>query len=139
LLSHRPAATRLPPEASLHRCRNLQTLSLGLILSEPAIVMRNGELIAARTGKAGAVDPAARSNRKSINCLTLLSDTFALQNLMDSFFDLEPLTSQLSSIRIPTMILNGEFDFLTPRALQDSLRKHIPLWRRGTPCRTARS
>jgi len=26
-------------------------------LSEPAIVMRNGELIAARTGKAGAVDP----------------------------------------------------------------------------------
>ena len=56
----------------------------------------------------------------------LLSDTFALQNLMDSFFDLEPLTSQLSSIRIPTMILNGEFDFLTPRALQDSLRRHIP-------------
>ena len=26
-------------------------------LSEPAIVMRNGELIAAGTGKAGAVDP----------------------------------------------------------------------------------
>jgi 3-oxoadipate enol-lactonase len=56
----------------------------------------------------------------------LLSDTFALQNLMDSFFDLPPLTSQLSSIRMPTMILNGEFDFLTPRALQDSLRRHIP-------------
>ena len=24
------------------------------------------------------------------------------------------------------MILTGEFDFLTPRALQDSLRVHIP-------------
>jgi len=32
----------------------------------------------------------------------------------------------LSSIRIPTMILTGEFDFLTPRPLQDSLRVHIP-------------
>src|SRR6202000_481345 len=27
---------------------------------------------------------------------------------------------------VPTMILNGEFDFLTPRSLHESLRVHIP-------------
>lgn len=56
----------------------------------------------------------------------LVNDVYALQNLMESFLDFEPLTSQLSSIRVPTMILTGEFDFLTPRPLQESLRAHIP-------------
>src|SRR5208282_2031796 len=56
----------------------------------------------------------------------LVNDVYALQNLMESFLDFEPLTSRLSSIRIPTMILTGEFDFLTPRPLQESLRAHIP-------------
>ena len=56
----------------------------------------------------------------------LLNDVYALQNLMESFLDFEPMTPQLPSIRVPTMILNGEFDFLTPRALQESLRINIP-------------
>ena len=56
----------------------------------------------------------------------LVNDVYALQNLMESFIDFEPLTPRLGSIRIPTMILNGEFDFLTPRPLHDSLRAHIP-------------
>ncbi len=56
----------------------------------------------------------------------LVNDVYALQNLMESFLDFEPLTSRLSSIGIPTMILTGEFDFLTPRPLQESLRAHIP-------------
>jgi 3-oxoadipate enol-lactonase len=56
----------------------------------------------------------------------LINDVYALQNLMESFLDFEPLTSKLSSIRAPTMIMTGEFDFLTPRPLQDSLRTHIP-------------
>lgn len=56
----------------------------------------------------------------------LLNDVYALQNLMESFFDFEPLTPQLPSIRVPTMILNGEYDFLTPRPLQESMRVHIP-------------
>jgi 3-oxoadipate enol-lactonase len=55
-----------------------------------------------------------------------LNDVYALQNLMESFLDFEPMTPQLSSIRVPTMVLNGEFDFLTPRSLQESLRVHIP-------------
>jgi len=56
----------------------------------------------------------------------LLNDVYALQNLMESFIDFEPLTPQLSSVRVPTMILNGEFDFLTPRPLQETLRVNIP-------------
>ncbi|MFT6671612.1 MAG: pimeloyl-ACP methyl ester carboxylesterase, partial [Afipia broomeae] len=56
----------------------------------------------------------------------LVNDVYALQNLMDSFLDFESLTPRLSSISVPTMILNGEFDFLTPRALHETLRVHIP-------------
>jgi hypothetical protein len=56
----------------------------------------------------------------------LTNDLYALQNLMESFFDFKPLTPQLSAISVPTMILNGEFDFFTPRKLHESLRVHIP-------------
>lgn len=56
----------------------------------------------------------------------LINDVYALQNLMESFLEFEPLTPRLSSIKVPTMIMTGEYDFLTPRALQDSLRTHIP-------------
>lgn len=56
----------------------------------------------------------------------LVNDAYALQNLMESFLDFEPLTPRLPSIGVPTMILNGEFDFLTPRALHETLRVHIP-------------
>jgi pimeloyl-ACP methyl ester carboxylesterase len=56
----------------------------------------------------------------------LVNDVYALQNLMESFLDFQPLTPQLPSIGVPTMILNGEFDFLTPRALHETLRVHIP-------------
>jgi pimeloyl-ACP methyl ester carboxylesterase len=56
----------------------------------------------------------------------LVNDVYALQNLMESFLDFKPLTERLGSIRAPTMILNGEYDFLTPRALHDALRTHIP-------------
>jgi len=56
----------------------------------------------------------------------LVNDVYALHNLMESFLDFEPLTPKLNAIKIPTMIMNGEFDFLTPRPLHDSLRTHIP-------------
>ncbi len=56
----------------------------------------------------------------------LINDVYALQNLMESFLEFEPLTGKLSSIKVPTFIMTGEFDFLTPRPLQDSLRTHIP-------------
>ena len=56
----------------------------------------------------------------------LVNDVYALQNLMDSFLDFEALTDRLGAIRIPTMILNGEFDFFTPRSLHETLRANIP-------------
>src|SRR6476660_2156969 len=56
----------------------------------------------------------------------LVNDVYALQNLMESFLDFQPLTPQLSSIEAPTMILNGEFDLLTPRALHETPRREIP-------------
>jgi len=56
----------------------------------------------------------------------LVNDVYALQNLMESFLDFPPLTEQLPSIQVPTMILNGEYDFLTPRPLQETLRTKIP-------------
>jgi pimeloyl-ACP methyl ester carboxylesterase len=56
----------------------------------------------------------------------LTNDIYALQNLMESFLEFKPLTPHLSSIGVPTMILNGEFDFLTPRALHETLRTQIP-------------
>lgn len=56
----------------------------------------------------------------------LTNDVYALQNLMESFLDFKPLTAQLPSITIPTLILNGEFDFLTPRTLHETLRLQIP-------------
>jgi len=56
----------------------------------------------------------------------LTNDVYALQNLMESFLDFKPLTAHLASIATPTMILNGEFDFLTPRSLHETLRVQIP-------------
>jgi pimeloyl-ACP methyl ester carboxylesterase len=56
----------------------------------------------------------------------LINDVYALQNLMESFLDFESLTPLLPSIKTPTMILNGEFDFLTPRSLHETLRIGIP-------------
>jgi pimeloyl-ACP methyl ester carboxylesterase len=55
----------------------------------------------------------------------LTNDVYALQNLMESFLDFKPLTPQLSAIAVPTLILNGEFDFLTPRPLHETLRRQI--------------
>jgi len=56
----------------------------------------------------------------------LINDVYALQNLMESFLDFQPLTPKLPAIKTPTMILNGEFDFLTPRSLHETLRVGIP-------------
>lgn len=56
----------------------------------------------------------------------LINDVYSLQNLMESFLDFHPLTPLLPSITAPTMILNGEFDFLTPRSLHEMLRVGIP-------------
>mgnify|MGYP001309304183 CR=1 FL=1 len=54
------------------------------------------------------------------------NDAYALQNLMESFVEFRPLTPDLHKIPVPTLIMNGEFDFFTPRECHEILRSRIP-------------
>jgi hypothetical protein len=53
------------------------------------------------------------------------NDGYAMQNLMESFASFKPLTPELHRIKVPTLILNGEFDFFTPRECHEVIRKNI--------------
>jgi 3-oxoadipate enol-lactonase len=54
------------------------------------------------------------------------NDAYAMQNLMESFAGFKPLTADLHKIKVPTLIMNGEFDFFTPRECHELMRAHIP-------------
>lgn len=54
------------------------------------------------------------------------NDLFALQNLMESFIKFEPLTPRLDEIRCPALIMNGEYDFFTPRECHELMRRNLP-------------
>lgn len=54
------------------------------------------------------------------------NDSYAIQNLMESYINFKPFTKDLHRIQCPTLILNGEFDYLTPRVCHDVLRRNIP-------------
>jgi 3-oxoadipate enol-lactonase len=53
------------------------------------------------------------------------NDGYAMQNLMESFTEFKPLTPDLHKIKAPTLIMNGEFDFFTPRECHELLRSRI--------------
>lgn len=53
------------------------------------------------------------------------NDLYGVQNLMESIRDFTPFTHELKRIRCPTLILNGEFDCLTPRWAHELMRIHI--------------
>lgn len=53
------------------------------------------------------------------------NDAYAMQNLMESFVEFRPLTRQLHRIAVPTLIMNGEFDFFTPRECHELIRRHV--------------
>lgn len=53
------------------------------------------------------------------------NDGYALQNLMESFAEFKPLTPDLHRITTPTLIMNGEFDFFTPRECHELIRREI--------------
>jgi hypothetical protein len=53
------------------------------------------------------------------------NDAYAMQNLMESFVEFKPLTPGLSGIEVPTLIMNGEHDFFTPRECHELIRKGI--------------
>lgn len=54
-----------------------------------------------------------------------INDLFALQNLMESVTEFQPITDRLDRITCPVLILNGEFDFFTPRKCHEVLRRGI--------------
>lgn len=54
------------------------------------------------------------------------NDAFAMQNLMESFVDFEPLTPYLPTVQVPTLLINGEHDFFTPRACHETMRAALP-------------
>lgn len=53
------------------------------------------------------------------------NDGYAMQNLMESFVEFQPLTPSLHKITTPTLIMNGEFDFFTPRECHELIRRRI--------------
>lgn len=54
------------------------------------------------------------------------NELYGIQNLMESLADFRSITPELKHITCPTMILNAEFDCLTPRHLHDIMRENIP-------------
>jgi 3-oxoadipate enol-lactonase len=53
------------------------------------------------------------------------NDVYAIQNLMESLLKFKNFTPELKKIKAPTLILNGEFDALTPRSYHEKLRINI--------------
>jgi pimeloyl-ACP methyl ester carboxylesterase len=54
------------------------------------------------------------------------NEIYGIQNLMESLANFASITPDLHKIRVPTLIMNGEYDSLTPRNLHDIMRQHIP-------------
>lgn len=54
-----------------------------------------------------------------------LNDQYALQNLMEAVANCPSFSHELPAIRVPTLILNGEYDYITHRGLHDILRAGI--------------
>ena len=54
-----------------------------------------------------------------------LNDQYALQNLMEALAHCPSFSHELPGIRVPALILNGEYDYITHRGLHDILRAGI--------------
>jgi len=53
------------------------------------------------------------------------NDLFAIQNLIEAIRDFKGFTPQLKKIKSPTLIMNGEYDCLTPRWCHELMRVNI--------------
>jgi pimeloyl-ACP methyl ester carboxylesterase len=69
----------------------------------------------------GAAMPAVKRSSANAN------DLFSIQNLIESlrYVDKQGFTAELDKITCPTLIMNGEFDYLTPRWCHEKIRQHI--------------
>lgn len=54
------------------------------------------------------------------------NEIFGIQNLMESLRTFQSITPELAKVKAPTLVLNGEYDPLTPRALHDIIRANTP-------------
>ncbi|RJG01229.1 alpha/beta fold hydrolase [Noviherbaspirillum sedimenti] len=54
------------------------------------------------------------------------NEIYGIQNLMESLASFSTITPDLAKITVPTLILNGEYDALTPRHLHDIIRTNTP-------------
>jgi len=54
-----------------------------------------------------------------------INDPYAIQNLMESLNTFTPFADELDQVSCPTLIVNGEFDYLTPRVCHETLRAGI--------------
>jgi 3-oxoadipate enol-lactonase len=61
------------------------------------------------------------SKRKSFS----YNDLYAIQNLIESMINFTSFTPELKKIKCPVMIMNGEYDYLTPRWCHEVLRRNI--------------
>ncbi|MFL0802603.1 MAG: alpha/beta hydrolase [Agarilytica sp.] len=52
-------------------------------------------------------------------------DVYGIQNLMESLADFPSITEDIQKITAPTLILNAEYDFFTPRHIHDIIRRNI--------------
>jgi 3-oxoadipate enol-lactonase len=53
------------------------------------------------------------------------NDLYAIQNLIETFRNFKSFTPQLKKIECPTLIMNGEYDCLTPRWCHEIMRVNI--------------
>ena len=53
------------------------------------------------------------------------NDGYAMQNLMESFARFQPPTPELHRVQVPTLIMNGEFEFFTPRECHETIRREV--------------
>jgi len=70
-----------------------------------------------------------RQNGEKLDKLRKISmsknSVFAIQNLMEAIFNFKSFTNELYKIKCPTLILNGEYDYLTPRWSHELIRKNV--------------
>ncbi len=60
---------------------------------------------------------------KRITSMSL--QVYGIQNLMESLADFKSITGELHKITAPTLILNAEHDYFTPRHVHEVIRRHI--------------
>lgn len=53
------------------------------------------------------------------------NDLYSIQNLIESLNNFQPFTGSLPEIQAPTLIMNGEWDYLTPRWCHELMRQKI--------------